>query len=404
MSSLLRDAIVDAKALREAALKNAETSVIDKYSEEVRETLNRILEQDELEVPDLGAPEGDPAGAGAEADLGGGLDLGGDLGGDLGAPPEEAAAQPAEVVAADIPLAATDNLSENDGTNLSKLPHAGEEIDVEINLDALQEAVQDLRDNQEIDLSMHELTAFLSEGSGSDSGQALAGSAAATAASTNALENEEDEDEKGPEDPGSFAGEETGLGEEIEISEELINDLVERLVVDMGAALSGWAGRPAYDIEWQMKKAFAQRRSTDLAKDMEILKKAKEELVFENKQLSETLTQYKQATEELRENLQDVNLSNARLLYTNRVLRNTSLNERQKEKIAGAISKAGSVMEAKTIHQTLESTVESTPNRGPQSLNEAIGRRSTSIIRASRKESTSSDPLADRMKRLAGIK
>ena len=134
------------------------------------------------------------------------------------------------------------------------------------------------------------------------------------------------------------------------------------------------------------------------------MKKAKEELVFENKQLSETLTQYKQATEELRENLQDVNLSNARLLYTNRVLRNTSLNERQKEKIAGAISKAGSVMEAKTIHQTLESTVESTPNRGPQSLNEAIGRRSTSIIRASRKESTSSDPLADRMKRLAGIK
>ena len=32
MSSLLRDAIVDAKALREAALKNAEAAVIDRYS------------------------------------------------------------------------------------------------------------------------------------------------------------------------------------------------------------------------------------------------------------------------------------------------------------------------------------------------------------------------------------
>ena len=39
MSSLLSEAIVDAKALREAALKNAETAVLDKYSEEVRDTL-----------------------------------------------------------------------------------------------------------------------------------------------------------------------------------------------------------------------------------------------------------------------------------------------------------------------------------------------------------------------------
>jgi hypothetical protein len=137
---------------------------------------------------------------------------------------------------------------------------------------------------------------------------------------------------------------------------------------------------------------------------MKDLKKASEELVFENKQLKKSLEQYKQATEELRENLQDVNLSNARLLYTNRVLRNTSLNERQKLKIADAISKAGSVTEAKTIYHTLENATPSATKAGPQSLSEAIGRRSTSVIRASRKESTSFDPIADRMKRLAGIK
>jgi hypothetical protein len=106
----------------------------------------------------------------------------------------------------------------------------------------------------------------------------------------------------------------------------------------------------------------------------------------------------------LRENLQDVNLSNARLLYTNRVLRNTSLNERQKTKIADAISKAGSVTEAKTIYHTLESAVETTKKSGPQSLSEAIGRRSNSVIRASRQESTPSDPATERMKKLAGIK
>ena len=38
MSSLLKEAIVDAAALREAALKHAETEIIDKYSDEVRQT------------------------------------------------------------------------------------------------------------------------------------------------------------------------------------------------------------------------------------------------------------------------------------------------------------------------------------------------------------------------------
>ncbi|MEK9696273.1 MAG: hypothetical protein VW270_10940, partial [Candidatus Poseidoniales archaeon] len=51
MSSLLKDAIVDAKALRESALKNAETSIIEKYSEEVKQTLDQLLEQDDLGEP-----------------------------------------------------------------------------------------------------------------------------------------------------------------------------------------------------------------------------------------------------------------------------------------------------------------------------------------------------------------
>ena len=137
---------------------------------------------------------------------------------------------------------------------------------------------------------------------------------------------------------------------------------------------------------------------------MKTLRKAQEELVFENKQLNEHLSQYKQALQELKESLQTVNLSNARLLYTNRVLRNTSLNERQKERIAEAISKAGSVAEAKTIYNTLESTVAASPKRGPQSLSEAISRPS-SVIRATRKESAQpTDTFSQRMRQLAGIK
>ena len=35
MSNLLKEAIVDAKALKEAALKNAEASIIEKYSTDI---------------------------------------------------------------------------------------------------------------------------------------------------------------------------------------------------------------------------------------------------------------------------------------------------------------------------------------------------------------------------------
>ena len=43
------EAIVDAKALREAALKNAETIVIEKYSTEVKKTLEDLTSPDQLE-------------------------------------------------------------------------------------------------------------------------------------------------------------------------------------------------------------------------------------------------------------------------------------------------------------------------------------------------------------------
>ena len=47
MSSMLEQAIVDAKALKEAALKNAEQAVIDKYSSEIKAAVESLLENDD---------------------------------------------------------------------------------------------------------------------------------------------------------------------------------------------------------------------------------------------------------------------------------------------------------------------------------------------------------------------
>ena len=373
MSDLLRDAIVDAKALREAALKNAETAVIDKYSDEVRTAMAALLEQEE---PDL------DLGLGGEADLGG-LDL------EEPAPPagveEVAPTGDGEVVAEDIPLAATDDFSELDGENLSGLPNTGEPVEVDINLDALQEAVQQLQGEQEINITEEDLAELLSTDD-----EVLEEDLAELLSTDDDSAEKTDDGGEGPVD------------ESFEMSDDIIDSIVEELTVDMGASLSGWAGRSSESMKWEMEKALAQRRSTDMQDELETLKKAQEELVFENNHLNEKLSNYEQAVGQLKENLQQVNLSNARLLYTNRILRNTSLNERQKNKVVEAISNAGSVTEARTIFDTLQSTVESTPKRGPQSLGEAITRRS-SVIRASRHESTPSDPISDRLKKLAGI-
>ena len=56
MSTLLEQAIVDAQELRDAALKNAESTILEKYGDEVRGAVESLIEQ-ELEPGFASAPE-----------------------------------------------------------------------------------------------------------------------------------------------------------------------------------------------------------------------------------------------------------------------------------------------------------------------------------------------------------
>ena len=49
MSSMLEQAIVDAAALREAALKNAEQSIIEKYAPQIKEAVDSLLDKDVIQ-------------------------------------------------------------------------------------------------------------------------------------------------------------------------------------------------------------------------------------------------------------------------------------------------------------------------------------------------------------------
>ncbi len=435
MSSLLEQAIVDAKALKEAAMKNAEATIIDKYSDEVKSTLNQLLEQDELEALLGGGEE-----ASAEAD----------------ATMEEEVEK--DEIAEGVPDAFTEDVAELGGSN------EGDSAQVTIDFAELAEALKELREGVEEEQTLDEEEEKeeepMDEEIEIDQDSIMEMVAAMLSDDPSAAEEEADADQMqmaGLEEAGAegridwdgfrfalqrgsggawmrenmpdldrdvmkklrdmidagaadsslqdtYERASGGLEEELyeELSDDLLDAIVEKLTVDMGASLSGWAGRSSEDTKHQMELELAKRRSTDMEEELEALKQAQEELVFENKKLKETLSNYQQVVGSLKENVQDVNLSNARLLYTNRTLGNTSLNERQKQTIVEAISKAGSVEEARTIHETLQSTVSATPKRGPQSLSEAIT-RPTSIIRASRKEEPKADPFTTRMRKLAGI-
>ena len=411
MSNLLKEAIVDAKALRESALKNAETIVIEKYSEEVKDTLQKLLEQEDdlgLALPGEEEPAADAAADPLAADP-----LAAEEPALDAAPAEEeplgAEAAPEEdgLADEDIPLGATDDFANLDGQNLNDFAGEGEGQQLTIDLGALQESIEALKqsidEDEEVDLSE-----FLNE---EEDEEELNEEEDAEELNEEEEELAEEMDDDGEDDledkaadaaaSSALSGIMSAMSEDVD-SEDLIEKIVEKLTVDMGADLAGWAGRSQEDKKYQMEKEMAHRRSTDVEEEMKDLKKAQEEVVFENKQLTDKLSEYEAAISELKEGLQDTNLSNARLLYTNRVLRNTSLNERQKDKIAEAISNAGSVTEAKTIYDTLQSTVEAKPKRSPQSLSEAIGRRNT-VLRATRQEAPACDPFQDRMKKLAGI-
>ena len=98
------------------------------------------------------------------------------------------------------------------------------------------------------------------------------------------------------------------------------------------------------------------------------------ELEKEVGELQNSVLMYQDKQEKLRTVLDDMKgkleemvLQNARLLYSNKVLRDASLNERQKDKIVEAIAKAETLKEAKTLYTTLKETTVGSKPKGPKS-------------------------------------
>ena len=390
MSSMLEQAIVDANALREAAVKTAESNLVEKYSDQIKEAVETLLEQ--------APPGGDPLAAlmGGGGPPMGGPPMGGPpMGGPPMAPP--GGGQVDEVVDA-LPEAALEE------ERACPCPDKDDEVEISIDLEKLIGALDGDEEAADEAVQLNAPTMEVDPAAGAPAPE---GASPEMPGMTPPPEGEEEEPKP--------------MAEGIDISEEYLMDILEGLKVDLSVEKGGWGNNGYPDALRQdaVEKALAIAEDDDHKEELEELRKAMEKLQESNhnykeklNSYQENLKQHKQVVEKtkdvaylLRDKLNEANLTNAHLLYTNKVLLNNSLNGRQKTKIVEAIQRTNSVEETRTIYETLQSAVGSTvksTKKQPESLSEAISRPSTTLPRRKEEKKTPS-PHSDRWKILAGI-
>jgi len=122
----------------------------------------------------------------------------------------------------------------------------------------------------------------------------------------------------------------------------------------------------------------------------------------QNRAQSEKLNKYRGAVNSLREQLEDLNLFNAKLLYVNKLLQNKSLNESQKKSVIKALDEAQSLQEAKSLYSSLTETFRSNKEKKTISESRVFGSSSRPTTSA-QSTATSSNNELSRWQRLAGL-
>ena len=117
--------------------------------------------------------------------------------------------------------------------------------------------------------------------------------------------------------------------------------------------------------------------------------------------VSEELAEAIETIETLRSELNEVNLLNAKLLYVNKLFKAKNLTESQKLKVIASFDKATNVKEAKVVFESLESAI-NTPAK--KAIKESLGFASKAAGVAPNKTIVESNDVIARMQKLANIK
>ena len=187
-------------------------------------------------------------------------------------------------------------------------------------------------------------------------------------------EGMEDEDEEPKEEGYSDEDEEMEEGEHMEDEDDDIAEVLRQLEAEM-ADEDEEVEEGMHDEEEDEKNEEMEDEDEDMDEEIdldEIIKALTEEEVNEEEEEEEEkaeeamvpaaeLEEYKQTVQYLKDKLSEVNLLNAKLLYTNKLFRSRNVSEEQKMKVIEQFDRAANVREVKLVFTTFAESIARKP-------------------------------------------
>jgi uncharacterized protein YdeI (BOF family) len=224
------------------------------------------------------------------------------------------------------------------------------------------------------------------------------------------LDGEEDEKED-EEDKNEDEDEDIDIED---MSEDDLKKFIEDVIEDMVTAGELEAGEDfeSEDVEVEDDEEIEVEDEVEVTMDENARTDAEEEgykdgIKDEKEDIKKDLEEAMDTVATLRSELNEINLLNAKLLYTNKVFRGKNLSESQKVKVLGAFDKAETVKEVKLVFETINSSVKSrsTSNsisEGFRAKGSASATTHTSNV-SKKQPIVESDEMVNRFKKLAGL-
>jgi hypothetical protein len=334
-SDLLKEAIADARAVKETALANAKIALQEAFAPRIQSMLSAKLSE---ELEDEEMPE-DEMGAdvdldGAPAELPVGDEMGGDdMGADVG----------------DLSIDVDNNGEFDEFDIFSKEPMAGVEDEMGAPAEEPLDTNPEDEYNEGYDHDELNLEAIIRE-----------------------LEGDLDTEEPMADAP-------MAEGDYSEEDDMNIDEIIESIL---------------------REEEFSAEQDVDVpSKDEDgIVSDLKNEVAEKEEELQEA---YK-TVHQLKSIINEVNLLNAKLLYTNKLFRNFELNDSQKMKVIENFDRAGNTREVKLVFTTLAESF-NRPTTKKRVVKESYASKATATTKPSTPIITEGFDQAERWKKLAGL-
>ena len=366
MDDLLKEAIADAKAVRETALENAKIALEEAFTPRLQSMLSKKIQS---EIEKEGAHEDDE-----------------DMEERMHDEEEDDMDEKMRLKADDEDPTddASEAMHDEDEDDMEERMH-GEEED-----DEVEERMHDEEEDEKKDEAMHD------EDEDDDMEEDLDLEAVLKELETEAMHDEEEDDV------------EEGMHDEDEDDEKMDeNDVSSGIgAADNKVEKSAGDSTDIGKADSAKFKEGVESEELDLDEVLKALTEDDEEVVEskdEVSQLQSELQEHRDVVKYLRGKLNEVNLLNAKLLFTNKLFRAYGLSNDQKMKVVETFDRATNLREVKLVYSTL---AESFGVKTKKEITESKGSASKAVASTkSEKQEIISEgsELRDRFKKLAGI-